>query len=194
MDRICRQGNKGSPHVNGMTVHDWNNDGFVDVAVAHKVGQLLMFQNTGNDHTFLAIKLVGKTLYPVGATVHLEAVGVGNGRSHQMREVSNLYTEADKYGNRDDRIIFGLGANGRPSRVIITWQSGHKTVIDDADLLAKHVGSMTNLLVVNDEESSSTHHKPHSSHLLSHSSHHNSHSSHHKSHSSHHKSHSSHHR
>ena len=150
----------------GVSVVDWNNDGYIDVSLGYKAGgkQLLM-QNQFGDllaeadkpaHRFLALRLVGtrSNTAAVGATVLLEADGFGpNGDQTllQMREVNSASHENDWWGTRDERIIFGLGPRGRPTKLAVRWpgRAGHSRtqLVPDVE---KWVNSMTDLLVVHE--------------------------------------------
>ena len=148
----------------GVSVIDWNNDGYIDVSLGYKAGgkQLLMQNQFGKlleeagkpAHRFLALRLVGtrSNTAAVGATVLLEADGFGpNGDQTllQMREVNSASHENDWWGTRDERIIFGLGPRGRPTKLAVRWpgRAGHSRtqLVPDVE---KYINSMTDLLVV----------------------------------------------
>ena len=57
-----------------------------------------------------------------------------------MNSVSH---DTDWLGQRDDRLVFGLGAHAAPARLKVSWPSGVVTVVEDANLLASHVNSMS---------------------------------------------------
>ena len=136
--KLCSLSKKNKQPVfrtRGLSTVDLNNDGFIDLVVAHHVGRLLFFHNrpTGaaRNNLFIAFKLkgggpgIGKT-YGVGATLILYSRNMGgnNGQmTTQFREVSS-YQLADKFGYQDDRIIFGLSRNGKPVKLDVRWPSG----------------------------------------------------------------------
>lgn len=141
----------------GFSMVDWDNDGYTDVVITHDIGNLLLLKNDwpnarngGKHNRFLAIKLKGTVSndYGIGATVLLRASGMGehgNGTSTtQFREVSSASHETDWWGNRDDRIIFGLGPHGVPESVTVRWPGKGKQeqLISSRTVLAKHVGTM----------------------------------------------------
>lgn len=117
----------------GITLVDLNNDGFLDAIVSYNVGYTRFFQNTPskqNDvrNRFIAIKLYGEVQidnkYGIGATVILHTKRAGKEYT-QFREVTSYQHTSDKYGYKDDRIIFGLGTNYRPTSIVIRWSNGN---------------------------------------------------------------------
>jgi hypothetical protein len=42
----------------------------------------------------------------------------------QFREISSHQHWTDKWGYKDDRIFFGLGSRGVPTKVIVRWPKG----------------------------------------------------------------------
>jgi len=149
-----------NPTAYGMGVADFNNDGWLDVVITHDVGSLLMLRNdwktsVGN-HRFIAVKLVGheSNRYGVGSTLVLKARNMEtgkNGTHQQFREVYSASHDADWWGGRDDRIIFGLGPNGVPESLLVRWPGRNKRVqvIHEGEMM-NHINSMKNLLVVHE--------------------------------------------
>lgn len=138
---ICRRINRGHTldlKTAGVTIADLNNDGFLDLVVAYKSGKMQFFENQGarspTSNRFIAFtlsdraKTTGSAL-AVGATLILNAKNC-KGCETQFREVSSYQTSSDKYGYKDERIIFGLGAAGTPTRLLVRWPDGTTQTVD----------------------------------------------------------------
>ena len=118
----------------GMTIVDINNDGFKDIITTNSFGHVRFFYNTpspvNSNNKFISFRLVGdlKTninYYAVGTTLILESMdSKSNGIVRQFREFSSIQHHNDIYSGKDDRIIFGLGQNLIPNRIIVRWPSG----------------------------------------------------------------------
>jgi hypothetical protein len=153
-------GHYRAPRAMGLSVVDWNNDGFLDVSVSYDFGKMLLLRNSYGDHTaskdnhFLAIKLNGTTSnqYGVGATVFLKVRNMGKEKNEvvQLREVNTVSHETDWLGTHDDRLIFGLGSSGVPVSLTVHWPNKQKSVqlFDDEKELKRKMDSMLNLLVI----------------------------------------------
>jgi hypothetical protein len=149
----------------GLAVVDWNNDGFMDLVLTHDVGALMMLRNDWGDkddargNQFIAIKLKGTVSneYGIGATVVVQArnMGPAGKRTVQLREVNSASHEADWWGSRDDRLVFGLGKHGVVEKVTVRWPGPKKAhqVIADSQLLKKHSNSMSQLLQITEPKS-----------------------------------------
>jgi len=46
----------------------------------------------------------------------------------QFREISSYQHTSDKYGYKEDRIIFGLGSAGKPKKMILRWPNGNEDI------------------------------------------------------------------
>ena len=84
------------------------------------------------------MQLVGSlsNSHAVGATVKLETTSIkGDGKPLTlMRELNSASHESDWWGTRDDRLIFGLGASGVPTKLTIRWpRGGNEQVVRDLE-------------------------------------------------------------
>jgi len=137
----------------GLSVVDFNNDGYLDVSIAYDTGKLLMLQNAfQHKHKFIAVRLMGRDSndYGIGSTVVLKAKGIKYEGGTQLREVYSASHETDWLGTKDDRMIFGLGEDGVPESIEVRWpgKNGATQIIDDVDMLANHMNTMSNPLVI----------------------------------------------
>eukprot|EP00927_Polykrikos_kofoidii_P044113 TRINITY_DN3816_c0_g1_i1.p1 TRINITY_DN3816_c0_g1~~TRINITY_DN3816_c0_g1_i1.p1 ORF type:complete len:731 (-),score=114.02 TRINITY_DN3816_c0_g1_i1:32-2182(-) len=151
-----------SPITYGMSVVDFDNDGYLDVVLTHDVGKLLMLRNTMGElrkrRRFLAVRLNGteSNEYGVGATMLLTArmMGKSNQTLTQLREVYSAMHETEWWGGRDDRHIFGLGMTGVVESLVVRWPGRNQQVqtIIDEELLEAHCNTMTGLLVITEPQ------------------------------------------
>lgn len=98
---------------------DYDNDGFIDLAVANAWGQdNFLYRNNGNANGWLLLKLVGSisSRSAIGAKVSVQAISQGK-RIRQIREVSGS-------GHNDLRAHFGLGDATVAETLRIEWPSG----------------------------------------------------------------------
>eukprot|EP00927_Polykrikos_kofoidii_P004584 TRINITY_DN1180_c0_g1_i1.p1 TRINITY_DN1180_c0_g1~~TRINITY_DN1180_c0_g1_i1.p1 ORF type:complete len:687 (+),score=98.60 TRINITY_DN1180_c0_g1_i1:85-2145(+) len=147
------------PTTYGISLVDWNNDGFLDIVLSHDVGSLMMLKNNfmmfGGSKRFLALRLAGNesNVYGIGATVLLQARNMGkssNKTTVQLREVYSASHDTDWWGTRDDRLIFGLGTQGVPTQLTVRWpgKSKFEQLIEGEDEFAAHVNSMTHPMII----------------------------------------------
>jgi len=111
-----------TPHVSrGVAFADFDNDGFVDVAVANNNDPpLLLHNNGGNGNHFVNFKLVGTKTNrdALGSRVRVVAAGIS-----QIREIQ----AGGSYLSQSDlRANFGLGAATKADLVEIQWLGGQK--------------------------------------------------------------------
>jgi hypothetical protein len=125
----------------GISTVDLNNDGYLDLVVDYKSGSVQFFENQGGraptPNRFIAFTLAdgGKaagSALTVGTTLVLYSKNCA-GCETQFREVSSYQSATDKYGYKDDRIIFGLGAAGAPTHLIVRWPDGSTQTVDLTD-------------------------------------------------------------
>jgi hypothetical protein len=107
---------------------DLDDDGDMDVVVAVLNGKAYILRNDGgNRNGWIRISLRGKRpLDPAGALVKVEAEGL-----LPQWEVAK---RGDSFcSSSDPRILFGLGAAGKASKVVVTWPSGARSEFTDLD-------------------------------------------------------------
>ena len=136
-DKRCDEYNKNGEgkmtftRLSGMTIVDINNDGFLDVVTAHDFGYLRFFQNIPSvrSNRYISFKLIGdvnanraNNYYGIGATVILYSSDKRNGEViKQFREISTFQHTTDRFGSKEDRIIFGLGQDLVPVKIKVKW-------------------------------------------------------------------------
>lgn len=118
----------------GLAFSDYNNDGFLDLAIATcKNGNNssqpdnLLYQNNGNQNNWLKIKLEGNTSNraAIGAKVRVKAM-VNGQPVWQMREV----TAQSGYCGQNSLVQhIGIGNAAKADSVIVEWLGGDKQVI-----------------------------------------------------------------
>ncbi len=107
---------------------DYDNDGFLDVAISpgvlfddrqHLTGSpLQLLHNLGNGNHWLQLQLVGTRSNRDGIGSRVEVV---TGDRTQLREADGGF---NNYGQHAKRLHFGLGDSDRVDVVRITWDSG----------------------------------------------------------------------
>jgi enediyne biosynthesis protein E4 len=105
----------------GAAFGDIDNDGDVDVVVANNNGRMrLLMNNQTAGNRWLGVRAVGAS----GRDMLGAMVGVvlsdGSVRWRRIRADGS-------YGSANDpRVVFGLGASGKPARIQVRWPSGRK--------------------------------------------------------------------
>jgi hypothetical protein len=104
----------------GMTVSDYNNDGFVDVFVStySPTQENGFYKNIGNSNNWLAVSLQGtvSNRAAIGAKVNIWAGGL-----MQTREVNSA---SGQYSSSSFVQNFGIGSNTIIDSVYVRWPSG----------------------------------------------------------------------
>jgi hypothetical protein len=151
----------------GVSVVDFDNDGFPDVTLTHDVGSLMLLRNdwasAGNarGNRFLRIKLIGNqsNAYGVGATVYLLATAMGSQQNDTvvlLREMYSASHDTDWWGSRDNRITFGLGRAGTPKRLTINWPGKNRKaqIIEDTEWMMNSINSGSKPMLIFEPEAS----------------------------------------
>jgi len=115
----------------GLSIIDLDNDGFLDIVATSNVGRIRFFKNTPSQQVvlnrFISFRLRGNgksiNIYGIGATVILYT-----SEGQQFREISSYQHTTDKFGTKEDRLIFGLGKTASPIKVVIRWPDGKETM------------------------------------------------------------------
>jgi len=125
----------GKVRYSGVTLFDYNNDGFVDLFLALTGGLNVLFENRGvPGNKFVSFRLKGTYSNPdgIGAIVQLTwKNAVDTEEKIQLREHNAQSFETDSYGSRDSRIVFGLGKTGVPLKVVVRWPSGRVSTLTE---------------------------------------------------------------
>lgn len=111
----------------GVAFVDFDNDGFVDIAVANNGDPPVLLHNGGNSNHFLNFKLVGgrSNRDALGARIRVLVAGLS-----QIREIAG----GGSYLSQSDlRANFGMGKSTRAERVEIRWPSGKSQVFHDVE-------------------------------------------------------------
>eukprot|EP00927_Polykrikos_kofoidii_P004586 TRINITY_DN1180_c0_g2_i2.p1 TRINITY_DN1180_c0_g2~~TRINITY_DN1180_c0_g2_i2.p1 ORF type:complete len:694 (+),score=80.45 TRINITY_DN1180_c0_g2_i2:76-2157(+) len=159
---FCESLQNGSPLAlptpYGISLVDWNNDGFLDIILTHDVGSMMMLKNNffeaAGNKRFIAFRLVGNesNAYGIGATVLLTARGMNMKKETtvQLREVYSASHDTDWWGTRDDRLIFGLGKTGVPITLTVRWpgKSKYEQVIEGEEAFIAHVNNMKSPMII----------------------------------------------
>lgn len=131
-------GSLGSDGVDswGPAWGDFDNDGFLDLAVAGFPGRL--YRNNGNANGWLMLKLVGtkSNRAAIGAKVRLTATLRGK-TVKQFREVGS----GNASGQNDPRVHFGLADATQAESIEIEWPSGTKQTL--SGIAARQVLTVT---------------------------------------------------
>ncbi len=107
---------------NGCAWGDYDNDGFLDLAVANWDGQSTdLFHNRGNSNAWLKIRCRGtaSNASGIGAKVRVLA-RLGGVPTWQMREINT----GDGWGGPELIAHFGLGDASTVERMVVEWPSG----------------------------------------------------------------------
>ena len=101
------------------TTSDYDVDGFVDVYLTYEKERSQLYRNRGNRNHWLEIDLRGtrSNRDGVGAQVYVTAGG-----KTQLREQNGGVHRY--WGQNDQRLHFGLGANDNVSEIVVSWPSG----------------------------------------------------------------------
>lgn len=103
----------------GVSVADFDGNGWVDIAIAINNSHPLLFQNNGNTlNNFIRVTLIGPPANPTGVGARI-IVTLADG-STTMREVQ---AGSGYLSQNDPTQVFGLGANGSAT-ITVLWPNG----------------------------------------------------------------------
>jgi hypothetical protein len=111
---------------------DYDNDGDLDLLVTAMGGKPALLRNDTRGGNWIGFKLQGKApnLDAVGARVWLTA----GGRT-QLREI---HAGGSYLGQRDRRLLFGLGSASRVEKVRVRWSGGQEQTYGELEIQRYH--------------------------------------------------------
>merc|ERR1719265_1872460 len=127
-----------SEETRGLSVADFNNDGYPDIFLTHAKHAATLLLNRGADlfdeGRYVAFILKGLVANSegIGAAVTLyTTLPVRSGSTQFMRMVGASQRSA---GHDDRRLIFGLGGKANVDKVVVTWPSGYVQLVKGDEL------------------------------------------------------------
>ncbi len=141
IDELCQEYKSDellNPSVQGFTLADINNDGFMDAVVGSRVGYQKFFlyepSPVTRNHKHISFRLVGDgkdvNRYGIGASLVLYTKDNKTQKTQkQYREISSYQHVTEKYGHQDEKIVFGLGRNYSPIRLVTIWPNGERQTL-----------------------------------------------------------------
>ena len=103
----------------GVAFGDWNNDGFIDVAVNNNDGPPVLLRNDGSKGNWIMIRPVGLVSNRDGIGAQIRIVGHSGFEQYGVVSTASSYLSAS-----DKRVHFGLGNDSKIKELEIRWPSG----------------------------------------------------------------------
>lgn len=103
----------------GAAVADFDNDGFLDIAVNCNDQQALLVRNEGNGNHWLMLDLTGTQSNSDGIGAWVRVVDESGNAQHAIASPAGSYLSSG-----DRRVHFGLGSSPQAHLVEVTWPSG----------------------------------------------------------------------
>jgi hypothetical protein len=103
----------------GAAFGDFDNDGFIDVAVSNNDGPPLLLRNGGKRGNWLLLRLIGTRSNRDGIGATIRVVGESGLTQFGFVSTASSYLSAS-----DSRVHFGLGSDSRAREIEIRWPSG----------------------------------------------------------------------
>jgi enediyne biosynthesis protein E4 len=103
----------------GAAFGDFDNDGFIDVAVSTNDGTPVLLHNNGGKNHWLLINTVGTSSNRDGIGARIRIIGDSGLEQYGFVSTASSYLSAS-----DKRIHFGLGSDRRLRQIEIRWPSG----------------------------------------------------------------------
>ena len=103
----------------GAAVADFDNDGFLDIAVNCNGQPALLLRNEGNGNNWLIVDLKGTRSNRDGIGARVRVVIESGTEQHAIASAAGSYLSSC-----DRRLHFGLGSSGQAKLVEIEWPSG----------------------------------------------------------------------
>ncbi len=110
----------------GVAFGDFNNDGFIDIAINCNAEPAVLLKNSGNGNQWLIVNTVGtrSNRDGIGAELHLIA-------SDGKQQYGFVSTASSYLSASDKRVYFGLGIANKVKTLEIRWPSGTTQRISD---------------------------------------------------------------
>ena len=112
----------------GAAIADFDNDGFLDIAVNCRDQRAVLLKNEGNDNRWLTLYLRGTRSNLDGFGARVRIVGSSGLEQHETVSAAGSYLSSG-----DPRAHFGLGSAGQLSLVEIRWPSGTVQSLRDVE-------------------------------------------------------------
>ena len=103
----------------GASFADFNNDGFIDVAVNTNNGPSLLLRNNGNAGRWITVNVIGSHSNRDGIGTQVRIVGSSGSVQYGMISTVGSYLS----GN-DKRLHFGMGGDRKVKEIEVVWPSG----------------------------------------------------------------------
>ncbi|MBI1792266.1 MAG: CRTAC1 family protein [Acidobacteria bacterium] len=104
----------------GVAFGDWNNDGFLDVAINCNNRPAVILQNSGaGGGHWLLVDLIGSASNRDGIGARLRLVSASGAEQHAFASAAGSYLSSS-----DRRVHFGLGKSTTVKLLEVTWPSG----------------------------------------------------------------------
>lgn len=112
----------------GTSFGDYDNDGDTDIFVVNLNQEGVLLRNEdGNRHNWLAIKTVGVKSNRAGIGTRVEVV------AHARSQMKEVQAGSSYLSGHDLRLIFGLGMETKAEMVKVTWPSGVVQTLADVE-------------------------------------------------------------
>ncbi len=110
----------------GVAFGDFNNDGFVDLAINCNDGTALLLKNSGGSNHWLIVNLEGTRSNRDGIGAQVSVTTPDGKHQYAMASTASSYLSAS-----DKRVYFGLGSAVLVKHLEIQWPSGIRQSFDD---------------------------------------------------------------
>ncbi len=119
----------------GVAFGDFNNDGFIDMAVNINDGPALLLRNNGTNHHWILIVTTGSVSNRDGLGAQIRIISESG-----LEQYGTVTTASSYLSASDKRVHFGLGKDRRVKSIQVRWPSG--TVQEMKDVEADQIISI----------------------------------------------------